>query len=170
MRLRPARLESRFTKQMSQLCPILSAPSFRRHSSLSLLLGRFGPLYRFNGSSGPRRNAVERETDRQTETERQRTRSKRNRGRKTKSLYFTSANKRGELRNEERRRETGKVRRGWKGPRAPREGAWWGVVKFVKGWFLLNLYFINYVPESRAHPGRGARAALASFIPRGEIF
>lgn len=26
----------------------------------------------------------------------------------------------------------------------PREKAWWGVVKFVGGWFRLDLYFINY--------------------------
>jgi len=54
--------------------------------------------------------------------------------------------------------------RGWKEPKAPREGAWWGVVKFVEGWFLLNLYFINYVPESRTpKTSIRARIAFASF-------
>jgi len=71
------------------------------------------------------------ETDGQTETERQRTRSERNRGRKTKAHYFTGANEREELRDEEG--GAGRVCRGWKGPRVPREEAWWGVVKFVEG-------------------------------------
>lgn len=71
-----------------------------------------------------------------------------------------------------RRGKTGRVRRGWKGPRAPREGAWWGVVKFVEGWFLLDLYFINYVLESRTPRTRiRTRSALSSFIStRSEIF
>lgn len=61
---------------------------------------------------------------------------------------------------------------GWKGPRGPREEAWWGVVKFVEGWFLLDLYFINYVPESRTPRTRiRTRVALTSFIlTRSEIF
>jgi len=60
--------------------------------------------------------------------------------------------------------EAERICRGWKGPRAPRERAWWGVVKFVEGWFLLNLYFINYVPESRTpKTSIRTRIALASF-------
>lgn len=83
MRLTPVRLESRFTKQMSQLSP--PSPSFRHHSSPpGLPHGRFGSLYRFNGSSGiqTRKGIPRRKTDGQTETERQRTRSERNRGKK----------------------------------------------------------------------------------------
>lgn len=65
---------------------------------------------------------------------------------KNEGVILPKANGRGELRDGGGGEEG--VCRGWKGPRAPREGAWWGVVKFVEGWFLLNLYFINYVPES----------------------
>lgn len=54
------------------------------------------------------------------------------------------------------RRITGRRRRrkveGWKGTaEPPREEAWWGVVKFVEGCFLLDLYFINYTRRARAH-------------------
>lgn len=71
MRLRPARLESRFTKQMSQLCPIplplcpLLSDDIRL---LARLRGRFGPLYRFNGSSGTHRPAKERRGTRDRRT------------------------------------------------------------------------------------------------------
>jgi len=71
-----------------------------------------------------------------------------------------------------RRGKTERVCRGWKEPRAPREGAWWGVVKFVEGWFLLDLYFINYVLESRTPRTRiRTRVAPSSFIStKNEIF
>jgi len=71
-----------------------------------------------------------------------------------------------------RRGKTERVCWGWKEPRAPREGAWRGVVKFVEGWFLLDLYFINYVLESRTPKTRiRTRVALSSFIStKNEIF
>lgn len=78
-------------------------------------------------------------------------------------------------RRERTRRITGRRGEGRKGMSrvertegAPREGAWWGVVKFVEGWFLLNLYFINYV-RSRAHPRRGfERESLLRLSSRRE--
>lgn len=85
---------------MSQLSS--PSPSFRRHSSPGLPRGRFGSLYRFNGSSGiqTRKGTPTRKTDGQTETERQRTRSERNRGKKREktegALFYRR--ERGELR------------------------------------------------------------------------
>jgi len=86
--------QSRFTKQMSQLCLILLAPSFRCHPSLGFPLGPFGPspLYRFNGPSDvqTRGGATDGRTNRREETKD----SERNepRGGKSEAHYFTGAN------------------------------------------------------------------------------
>lgn len=48
------------------------APSFRRHSSPGLLHGRFGPFYRFNGSSGTQAREGTLQDERQTDKRRRR--------------------------------------------------------------------------------------------------
>lgn len=149
MRLRPASLESRFTKQMSQLCPIPPMP----------LLSDVIRLLAFSMVALDRSTVLMALLAHRPAKERCRTRDRRTNGdgetkdperkeprQKNEGVILPKANGREELRDEGGGEEG--VCRGWKGPRAPREGAWWGVVKFVEGWFLLNLYFINYVPES----------------------
>lgn len=146
------RLESRFTKQMSQLFP--PSPSFRHHSSPGLPHGRFGSLYRFNGSSGihTRKETPRRKTDRQTngdgetkDSERKKPRQEEEK-KQTKAHYFTDTNGNYEGSREKRWR----VKR----TEATTRGGVVGCGQICcGGWFLLDLYFINYL-RSRAHTPR----------------
>lgn len=109
----------------------VSYPPRRPLADVIRLLAFLWLLYRFNGSSGiqTRKGTPTRKTDGQTETERQKTRSERNRGKKREKTgrrrIILPARTRGITRGK------GNGDRGWKGPKVPREEAWWGVVKFV---------------------------------------
>lgn len=140
-------------------------PSFRRHSSLGRLHGRFGPLYRFNGSSGTHRPAKERRRTRDRRTngdgETKDPERKEPRQKNEDALFYPARTvagnygaKRGEGGTSRVERTEGTTRGGVVGC---------GQICW-RGWFLLNLYFINYVLESGTHTQLGrARVALASF-------